>query len=386
MTLARLMAGVALIALMGSPALAQNKDPTKPQQQQTSTAGAQQVAQEDMEFAKTAAGDGMAEVKLGTVAQQNAENGQVKEFGQRMVDDHGKANDKLKSIAETKKIDLPQQLPPEAQQAYDELQKKKGHDFDQAYMEDMVKDHKKAIELFQKEAKGGKDQDLQKFAQETLPTLQQHLDMAQKAQEQVSASATKAPNANEQAKATSTEQPRAVTAPATGQATTEAANKPKTGTAETTTAATGAATGAAAGAATKPPTATASGNAQQQAAAESTTTPKPTATKPAGSQQAAVQPTAAQVKAEDVIGAKVVNNKGDKIGSIEDLVIDNDKVQYAVVSVGGFFGIGAKHVAVPIDQLKLGKDQAYLISAETADQLKQMPEYKEGQYKSQKQG
>jgi uncharacterized protein YrrD len=87
-----------------------------------------------------------------------------------------------------------------------------------------------------------------------------------------------------------------------------------------------------------------------------------------------------------VIGAKVVNNKGDKIGSIEDLVIDNDKVQYAVVSVGGFFGIGAKHVAVPIDQLKLGKDQAYLISAETADQLKQMPEYKEGQYKSQKQG
>jgi putative membrane protein len=384
MTLARLMAGVALVALIGSPALAQNQDQAKPPQQQTSTGAAQQqLAQEDMDFAKTAAGDGMAEVKLGTLAQQNAENDQVKQFGQRMVDDHSKANDKLKSIAESKKIDLPQQLPPEAQQAYDELQKKKGHEFDQAYMDDMVKDHKKAIELFQKEGTGGKDKDLQKFAQDTLPTLQQHLDLAQKAQEQVSASATTTPNASQQAKATSSDQPRAATAPASAQPSTEAANKPKTGGAETTTMA---ATGAAAGAANNPPPATASKNAQQQAAAESTTAPKPTATKPAGSQQAAVQPTAAQVKAEDVIGAKVVNNKGDKIGKIEDLVIDNDKVQYAVVSVGGFLGIGARHVVVPIDQLKLGKDQAYLLSASTEDQLKQMPEYKEGQYKSQKQG
>jgi putative membrane protein len=381
MTLARLMAGVALVALIGSPALAQNQDQAKPPQQQTSTGAAQQqLAQEDMDFAKTAAGDGMAEVKLGTLAQQNAENGQVKQFGQRMVDDHSKANDKLKSIAESKKVDLPQQLPPEAQQAYDELQKKKGHDFDQAYMDDMVKDHKKAIELFQKEATGGKDKDLQKFAQDTLPTLQQHLDMAQKAQEQVTASGAKAPTASQQAKATSTDQPRAATAPATAQPSTEAANKPKT---ETTTMA---ATGAAAGAASNTPPATASKNAEQQAAAESTTPPKSMTTKPAGSQQAAVQPTPTQVKAEDVIGAKVVNNKGDKIGKIEDLVIDNDKVQYAVISVGGFLGIGARHVAVPIDQLKLGKDQAYLLSASTEDQLKQMPEYKEGQYKSQKQG
>jgi putative membrane protein len=387
MTLARLMAGVAVIALIGSPALAQNKAPTT-SQQQMSTGAAQQLAQEDMDFAKKAAGDGMAEVMLGTLAKQNAENDQVKEFGQRMVDDHSKANDKLKSIAETKKIELPKQLPADAQQAYDELQKKKGHDFDQAYMEDMVKDHKNGVELFQKEAKDGKDQDLQKFAQETLPTLQQHLDVAQKTQEQVSASATQAPNASQQAKATSSDQPRAVTAPATAQPSTEAANKPKSETTTTMAAtggATGAATGSAAGAATSTPSATASKSAQQ-AAADSTSAPKPMTTKPAGSQQAAVQPTAAQVKADDVIGAKVVNNKGDKIGKIEDLVIDKDKVQYAVVSVGGFLGIGAKQVVVPIDQLKLGKDQAYLMSAETQDQLKQMPEYKEGQYKSQKQG
>jgi putative membrane protein len=381
------MAGVAVIALMGSPALAQNQDPSAAQQQQQTIAGAakQQLAQEDMDFVKKAAGDGMAEVKLGQLAQTNAESDQVKQFGQRMVDDHTEAGDQLKSIAQQKSIDLPQQPPEDAQKAYDELQKKKGHEFDQAYMEGMVKDHKKAVELFQNEAKSGKDQDLQKFAQETLPTLQQHLDLAQKTQEQVSASAAPG-QAQQQANATSTDQPRAATAAATAQATTDAGNKPPTTAAETTKMANETAA--------NPPAAAATGSAPQQAANPPAATEKPvtTAEKPmiakpnADQQQAAVQPTATQVKAEDVIGSKVVNNKGDKVGKIEDLVVDNNKVQYAVVSVGGFLGIGAKHVVVPIDQLKLGKDQAYLISAQTEDELKQMPEYKEGTYKSEKQG
>ena len=105
---------------------------------------------------------------------------------------------------------------------------------------------------------------------------------------------------------------------------------------------------------------------QQQAANE----PAPA---PAGT-----QPTGDQIRAQDVIGTGVVNNKGDKVGKITDLVIDQNKIEYAVVSVGGFLGIGDKDVAIPLDQLKLGKDKSYLLSAETEDQLKQMPEY---QYK-----
>jgi putative membrane protein len=382
------MAGVALIGLMASPALAQSQDKTQPQQQQQqmSTGGAQQqLAQKDIDFAKKAAGDGMAEVKLGKLAQQQAENDQVKQFGQRMVDDHSKANDKLKSIAQQKGIDLPQNLPEEAQQAYDDLQKHSGHEFDQAYMDMMVEDHHKAIDLFQQETKAGKDADLQKFAEETLPTLQQHLDLAEKTQEQVTASADQGQAGNKQQASNqmSKSQGAAATAPAATQqqqATSETQQTPAMAPEPNKTQ-------EQAATANPPATTGSSKTERQQAATETTTNPAAAATEPTNNQQqAATQPTGEQVKAEDVIGSKVVNNKGDEVGEIEDLVIDKDKVQYAVVSVGGFLGIGEKHVVVPLDQLKLGKDQAYLMSGETEDQLKKMPEYKEGEYQSQKQG
>jgi putative membrane protein len=295
---------------MAQPALAQNQNPTQQQTQQPAAQTTQQqLAQQDMEFAKKAAGDGMAEVKLGKLVQDQAESDQVKQFGQRMVDDHGKANDKLKSIAEQKGIDLPQDPPKEAQQTYDELQQKSGHEFDQAYMDAMVKDHHKAIDLFQQEAKSGKDADLQTFAEETLPTLQEHLQLAQQAQEQVTAAAGQ-------------EQQPATAMP--GQ--------------------------------------------QQQAAATQ-----------GQQQQAAPQPGQA-VSMENVLGSEVVNTKGEDVAEIEDVVMDQSGKQYAVLSVGGFLGIGEKKVAIPLDELQLGKDKAYLMTAETEDQLKQMPEYDENQY------
>jgi hypothetical protein len=76
----------------------------------------------------------------------------------------------------------------------------------------------------------------------------------------------------------------------------------------------------------------------------------------------------------------VVNATGDEVATIEDLVIDQNQIRYAVLSVGGFLGIGDKKVAVPFDELQLGKDEAYLMSATTEQQLEQMPEYEEGQY------
>lgn len=133
----------------------------------------------DSRFATKAAGGGMAEVKLGELAKSNASSGDVKAFGQKMIDDHSKANDKLKSLASKDNINLPSSMDAKDQATYDRLSKLHGADFDRAYMQDMVKDHKGDIAEFQKEANGGKNADLKSFASETLPTLQEHLKLAQ---------------------------------------------------------------------------------------------------------------------------------------------------------------------------------------------------------------
>jgi sporulation protein YlmC with PRC-barrel domain len=95
----------------------------------------------------------------------------------------------------------------------------------------------------------------------------------------------------------------------------------------------------------------------------------------AGTQVAAAD---ASMTAEDIIGKSVVNADGDTVGTVDDLVIDDKKVVLAVVSVGGFLGIGAKDVAVPLEQLTLSEDHAMLTSGLTKDDLTNMPAYNKG--------
>lgn len=134
----------------------------------------------DASFAKKAAQGGLAEVACGQVVVEKASDADVKAFGQRMVTDHGKANDELKSAAMKSGIDLPTE--PSAKQQADKarLEKMSGADFDRHYMTMMVKDHEEDVALFKKEAKSGKDDNLKQFAQQTLPTLEEHLAMAKK--------------------------------------------------------------------------------------------------------------------------------------------------------------------------------------------------------------
>jgi putative membrane protein len=132
----------------------------------------------DVHFAKEAAQGGMAEVKLGQLAQEKGSNDSVKSFGKRMVDDHSKAGDKLKEVASRESITLPNDLSAKDQATYDRLAKLNGAAFDRAYARDMVKDHETDIAAFQKEASAGKDESLKSFASETLPTLQDHLKQA----------------------------------------------------------------------------------------------------------------------------------------------------------------------------------------------------------------
>ena len=86
------------------------------------------------------------------------------------------------------------------------------------------------------------------------------------------------------------------------------------------------------------------------------------------------------VSLEEVLGADVVSAAGEDIAEIEDVVLDQTGEYHAILSVGGFLGIGGKRVAVPLDQLQLGENEAYMMTAETEEQLEQMPEYDEEQY------
>jgi putative membrane protein len=132
----------------------------------------------DAMFIRTAAMDGMAEVEHGRLAGQNATNDEVKQFAQRMVDDHGKAGDELKGLASGKNVTLPTELDAKHKAMQDKLSKMKGAAFDRAYMAHMVTAHQQAVALFQKETSGGKDPEAKAWAAKILPTLQEHLKMA----------------------------------------------------------------------------------------------------------------------------------------------------------------------------------------------------------------
>jgi putative membrane protein len=134
----------------------------------------------DSTFVKKAAQGGLAEVELGQLATQKASSEEVKKFGQRMVDDHTKANEQLKQVAAEKNIDVPQQLDAKDKATKAHLEKLSGEQFDRAYMKDMVRDHRKDVAEFERESKTAKDPAIKNFAQQTLPTLKDHLKEAEK--------------------------------------------------------------------------------------------------------------------------------------------------------------------------------------------------------------
>lgn len=140
-------------------------------------AGAASSKVDDEKFAKNAALGGMTEVELGKLATQKASDAKVKEFGQKMVDDHTKANDNLKQIASKSNIDIPSSLDSKHQSRIDKLSKLSGPDFDKAYVKDQLKDHETDVREFKDEANNGTDPNVKTFASSTLPTLQEHLEM-----------------------------------------------------------------------------------------------------------------------------------------------------------------------------------------------------------------
>ncbi len=133
----------------------------------------------DKKFMMEAAMGGMKEVAMGRLAVERGMSEDVKKFGQQLVDDHTKANEELMQLAMAKGMTLPTTLDAKHQMMVDKMAKMSGAAFDKAFNQEMVKDHKKDVALFQSEANKGMDAELKAFASKTLPTLKAHLGHAQ---------------------------------------------------------------------------------------------------------------------------------------------------------------------------------------------------------------
>jgi putative membrane protein len=184
----------------GTPVGAQQDGGQDPTQQSGAMhqAGSSKGPLTDKQFAKRAAAGGMAEVRLGQLAQDKGQSDTVKNFGKQMVDDHSKANDQLKSTAAQENIQLPNDLNAHGQAVYSSLSQLSGAEFDKAYARDMVKDHRQDVAEFKDEASNGQDQAIKDFASQTLPTLMEHLKMARQMLHEVDpASVSQKPSGNQ---------------------------------------------------------------------------------------------------------------------------------------------------------------------------------------------
>ena len=134
--------------------------------------------EDDTEWAVAVADMGMLEVEASKLALERATTPAVKQFAQTMIDEHSKANEELAGAASQKNISLPATLSEKSQKKLNDLREKSGKDFEDAYTDCMVKDHKDAVDKFKKQAEKGEDADLKAWAAGKVATLEHHLEMA----------------------------------------------------------------------------------------------------------------------------------------------------------------------------------------------------------------
>jgi putative membrane protein len=134
----------------------------------------------DKTFVQKATIGGLFEVQSSQLAQQKGQSDQIKQFAQMMIADHGKANQELTAAAQQKHLEQPSALDEKHAADLKKLEGAQGADFDKEYAKAQLKAHKQAVGLFQKASQNCKDPDLKAWASKTLPTLQQHLEAAQK--------------------------------------------------------------------------------------------------------------------------------------------------------------------------------------------------------------
>ncbi|MFN2491651.1 MAG: DUF4142 domain-containing protein [Pyrinomonadaceae bacterium] len=133
----------------------------------------------DQKLMTMAAMGGMAEVEMARLALQKSGNDAVKQYAQKMIDDHMMAGDELKQLASMKGVTLPMQQDAKQMSMMAKMQKLSGMDFDRMYIKESgIKAHQNMVKLYMKESMSGRDMDAKAWATKTLPTVQMHLQMA----------------------------------------------------------------------------------------------------------------------------------------------------------------------------------------------------------------
>jgi len=282
----------------------------------------QALAKADTAFLTEAIQINLAEISVGDLAQKNGGSDDVKSFGKMLVDDHTASNTKATSLAQANGVTPPTEPKAADKQKHDELAKLSGADFDREFAKAMVKGHEEAISKFEAASKG--DDDIAKFAQETLPTLQKHLKTAQTLESSKRAQG-EPPAASEATK------PGSEMAPA-GAAKTEAAPSAET---------------------------------------------KKEASETKNAEMAAVPSDAVGVN--DYYKQNVYDTSNNTVGEVSDLLLDKSgRVKAVILSVGGFLGLGGKYVSVPFNALQVTEKNGkrYLVMDTTKEALKSAPGYK----------
>lgn len=144
----------------------------------TSAAGAHSSSAQD--FVKEAAVANEFEIESSQTALDKSTNSDVKTFAQKMIDDHSQAGKTLGDVVKTNNVqaEIPTSLDDKHKKLLDTLQHSSNDDFDKEYAKMQLKAHKQAVSLFSDYAKQGENDALKTFAKSTLPTLKEHLKMA----------------------------------------------------------------------------------------------------------------------------------------------------------------------------------------------------------------
>lgn len=190
----RILLWPAFALLAGTIAVAQSQpggagqQPSMPSQQPVTpnpgttgpdTSSSNMQAMADQSFVRKALEGGTAEVQLGQLAQQKSQSEDVKQFGQKMVEDHTQLGDQLKPIAQQLGVKEPKELSKKDRQLMAKLKTLSGSQFDEAYIQAMVKDHKQDLKEFKNAAQTAQNPNLKQAAQQGAGVISQHLQMIQ---------------------------------------------------------------------------------------------------------------------------------------------------------------------------------------------------------------
>ena len=144
---------------------------------QTMNAPRGTLAGADQSFLNDAVQGDLAEIQMGKLAQQKGQSQGVKDLGQMLEQDHSQHLQKAQQEAQQLGMTPPSEPSAKQKKMYDHLSSMSGQDFDRQFAQEMVTDHKQDIGKFEKQAKSKGP--LADFAQQTIPTLQKHLQTAE---------------------------------------------------------------------------------------------------------------------------------------------------------------------------------------------------------------